>query len=361
MLYALSTPDRGGGYSERMRMQESPTPSMRARTTKVLIPLLNGDTVSGIVSVPDQHVPGSTPAVLLGHGAGGDLSDPLLAYLQAFLRARGYLSLRFNFPYRESKRRVPDREPVLESAYTSAFAFLRDHPQLAPGPIFVGGRSMGGRIASQLVANGLPASGLLLLAYPLHAPGRPERVRDGHLGAIAPPTCFVSGTRDALAPAQALLQTAERLPRASLTWLVGADHSFHTLKSARRSAEDIWLELSEVVTAWLDQVRDGHLPRQLQPLPAADTASQTSPQGRSSAVPSAPKPRTATKQAQRVRSAVPSAGTTQAAARSTAGATKRSQPAKPSEAQRTPTSPTQPSAEPRKPARGRRPSPPNPR
>lgn len=251
---------------------------MSARTSKVLIPLANGETVSGVLGIPNQVSVHKTPAVILGHGAGGNLQDPLLAYLQAFLRARGYLSLRFNFPYREKGRSVPDRESILESTFRDVIRFLREHPQYAPGPLYLAGRSMGGRIASQIMAGsaqtpGVQADGLLLLAYPLHAPGRPERVRDQHLAAITSPICFLSGTRDTLAPAEALTRTLHGLPLASLYWMEGCDHSFQTLKSLRRSAEDIWLELSERATTWLD-LDDKIEHRHVQALAAAPAPSK---------------------------------------------------------------------------------------
>jgi len=228
---------------------------------KVTVPVPDGDKVSGVLTVPARVPPGEAPAVLLAHGAGGDIDDPLLTYLQIFLAGRGYAALRFNFPYRERKRKVPDKEEVLERTVQAALAFLAAQPAVAPGSIFLGGKSMGGRISSHLAARGTRAAGLLLLAYPLHAPGRPDRVRDQHLSQIRMPTLFLSGTRDALAPYDSLVTAAELPAHATLSWIEGGDHSFRMLRSSGKRAEDVWLEVAEAAAAWLDLAAQGKLKR----------------------------------------------------------------------------------------------------
>ncbi|MBM3461074.1 MAG: hypothetical protein FJX76_03135 [Armatimonadetes bacterium] len=247
---------------------------MPSRQKKVSIPVPGSAAVSGIYMAPDAFEAGRTPSVLLAHGAGGGLDDPMLTFVQVFLRARGYAMLRFNFPYRECGKKVPDREEVLERTVTAAIDFLR--AQAGGGPLFIGGRSMGGRMASHLASRGSIASGLLLLAYPLHAPGRPDRVRDQHLAAIRVPTLFVSGTRDALAPAESLAQAVGRMRNAELRWIEGGDHAFKLLKSAGRASEDVWEQVSEIAAGWLGDVVAGKRPSGTR-APAADRVAPTPP------------------------------------------------------------------------------------
>src|SRR5215213_7048854 len=125
-------------------------------------------------------------------GAGSNLNDPFGEYLKAPLLAAGVALLRFQFPYSEKGRGAPDRPPVLEATWLAALNVAR----ATEVPVFAGGRSMGGRIASQVVAQGEDVAGLSLFAYPLHPPGKPEQRRDEHLTSIAVPTLFASGIRD---------------------------------------------------------------------------------------------------------------------------------------------------------------------
>ena len=115
------------------------------------------------------------------------------------LAARGADLITFNFLYTERKRKLPDRAPALESCYRAVIDAVREHVDSARRALFIGGKSMGGRIATQVAAAdaGLPMAGLVLLGYPLHPPGRPDRLRDAHLPGVARPMLFVQGTRDA--------------------------------------------------------------------------------------------------------------------------------------------------------------------
>jgi hypothetical protein len=138
----------------------------------------------------------------------------------------------------EAGRRAPDRTSTLEATW---LAVIGD--ALATGlPVVVGGRSMGGRIASQVVAQGAGVAGLVLFAYPLHPPGQPNQRRDQHLSAIAVPTLFCSGTRDSFGSPEELREATSLVPGSWLKLLEGADHGFSTLKSSGRSREDVWAE-----------------------------------------------------------------------------------------------------------------------
>ena len=191
------------------------------------------------------------PGVVLAHGAGGNLDSPALVETAAGLADRGFPVLRFNFPYRQANRRLPDPGPTLEQCYRAVAG--QAHTLFGNAPLVLGGRSMGGRIASQIAADSPPPglAGLVFLAYPLHPPGRPERLRDAHLGRIQVPMLFLSGTRDTFARRDLLQAALARLPLARIHWLEDADHSF---KIPRRSSAEVNQLVVEQVTAFLDSL-----------------------------------------------------------------------------------------------------------
>lgn len=167
--------------------------------------------------------PGDAPLLVLAHGAGNDLDTPLLVGFAEGLEAGGVACLRFNFPYKEQGRRAPDPERVLRQAWTAAF----EHARTLADDVWVGGKSLGGRIASMLVAEGLPAAGLVFVGYPLHPPGKPERIRDAHLPSIEVPMIFFQGTADPFARWTLIQETMRALgDRATLHPVQGGDHSF---------------------------------------------------------------------------------------------------------------------------------------
>ncbi len=190
-------------------------------------------------------------AVVLGHGAGGNRKNPALVALAEAVAASGRRALLYNFPYTDAGRGRPDPNPVLEAA-TRAVA---EHARQETGVIRVvlGGRSMGGRIASQVVAGGVAADGLVLLSYPLHPPGKPETLRDRHLPQIAAPMLFVQGTRDAFARPDLLAAVLERLgPKARVHRVEDGDHSLAVRKSSGRTAGDVREEVHRAILGWLD-------------------------------------------------------------------------------------------------------------
>jgi predicted alpha/beta-hydrolase family hydrolase len=181
------------------------------------------DTPRGKVSALLTSTGKSAPILVLAHGAGRDMEDPLLAGFVDGLGAEGVSCLRFNFPYREVGKKAPDPEPVLRGAWEAAFARGTEMGD----PVWAGGKSLGGRIASMVVADGLPAAGLVFVGYPLHPPGKPERIRDAHLPSVRVPMLFLQGTRDSFARPDLLEQTVRRLgDRATLHPVEGGDHSF---------------------------------------------------------------------------------------------------------------------------------------
>ena len=206
---------------------------------------------------------GADRAVLLAHGAGSDRRAPALVAVADTLAAAGIPSLRFDYPYRAAGRRAPDRPAVLAEATRGAARELARLAGLGPDRLVLGGRSMGGRVASLVAADPddpFPALGLLLLGYPLHPAGRPERRRDGHFGVLTMPVCFVSGTRDALAPRAELTRAARRVVGpVTRHWLDAADHGYRPLKASGRTVDDVLAEVAETSVTWVQSL-PGMLP-----------------------------------------------------------------------------------------------------
>ena len=187
-------------------------------------------------------------ALVLAHGAGAGQSSPFMVRAASDLAARHIAAATFDFPYIAAGRHVPDRPDVLEAAWREALAAASR--TFAGLPMFIGGKSMGGRIASQVAAQGCEGlAGLVFLGYPLHPPGKPQQRRDAHLPAIAEPMLFVQGTRDAFGTAEEIRALAPRLRRATVHEVTGGDHSF---KVSGRGAP----KPAAVLAAVLDAVRD---------------------------------------------------------------------------------------------------------
>jgi uncharacterized protein len=201
------------------------------------------DWSGGKVSAAWDRPAGNVRAVLIfAHGAGGDLTDVLLRDAAAGLADKHWAVLRFNFPYREQGRRAPGSQSISENCYKDVAESVRE----SGAPLFLGGKSYGGRIASHIVAEGFDADGLVLLSYPLHPPGKPERLRDEHLHRIKKPMLFFQGTRDPFAQPDLLHKVVGSLPSATLHEIEGGDHS---LKVSGTKREEI---VGEVVLA-IDQ------------------------------------------------------------------------------------------------------------
>lgn len=202
-----------------------------------------------------QGPKGADRAVLLAHGAGSDRRGPALVTVADALERVGVASLRFDYPYRVQGRKAPDRPAVLDVATRAAVDELARRSRLTPDRLVLGGRSMGGRVCSQVVGDAddpVPAMGLLMLGYPLHPAGKPERRRDEHFPRLRCPVLFVSGTRDALAPKAELTRSARRIKGdVTFHWLESADHGFRPLKSSGRSIDDVLVEVAETCVTWV--------------------------------------------------------------------------------------------------------------
>jgi uncharacterized protein len=167
-------------------------------------------------------------ALILAHGAGAGQKSAFMIAAARALAARGIVTATFDFPYMAEGRKVPDKGPVLEDAWREAIAQASARPEFTGLPLFIGGKSMGGRIASQAAAERpLPITGLVFLGYPLHPPGKPTQRRDAHLPNIRVPMLFVQGSRDAFGTADEIRGLLPRLaPSTELYEVEGADHSF---------------------------------------------------------------------------------------------------------------------------------------
>jgi len=180
-------------------------------------------------------------------GAGSSNDDRFGLYAARSLAGLGFTTVRFQFPYMEVGKRRPDRNAVLEAAWLAVIEEVRtDGLRLVAG-----GRSMGGRIASQVVAQGGAADALVLFAYPLHPPWNRSQQRALHFSSITCPTLFCSGTRDDFATPDELKVAADLVPRSNIRHLEEADHGFGTLKSSGRTSEDVWAEAVDTLAVWL--------------------------------------------------------------------------------------------------------------
>lgn len=206
---------------------------------------VDGTRISAMYGRPDK--PAAT--VVLAHGAGAGMEHPFLAGLAHALNDDGVATLRFNFPYREAGKRFPDRPPLAIAAWRAAMEAAASRSD--GEPLWAAGKSFGGRMASMAVAEGMPAAGLVYLGYPLHAPGKPEKLRDEHLYGLTLPMLFLQGTRDTFATPELLENVVARIgPTATIEWWEGGDHSF-ARAGAKKSAEEVGASLAAPVSAFV--------------------------------------------------------------------------------------------------------------
>jgi uncharacterized protein len=206
------------------------------------IPVGEG-TVPAVFARPDN--PSAT--VVVAHGAGAGMEHPFIHGFTDALNALGIATLRFDFPYREAGRKFPDRPPAAIAAWRAVMAAAAERAAEYgdTGPLWAAGKSFGGRMASMAVAEGMDAAGLVYLGYPLHAPGKPEKLRDAHLYGITVPMLFLQGSRDTFATPALLEDVVARVgPSAVLQWVDGGDHSF-AVAGLKRSPAEVGASLAE--------------------------------------------------------------------------------------------------------------------
>ena len=190
-------------------------------------------------------------AFIYAPGAGSNLKDPFGIHLASVLPMQGIETWRFQFPYMEAGRKRPDAPALLQKTWR---AVLETVALTFAGRVVIGGRSMGGRIASLVVADGAPVAGLVLFAYPLIPPGPAGKPRTEHLASISVPTLFCSGSRDSFGTTEQIEEAARLVSGANVHILEGADHGFAVLKASGRSRDEIWQEATRALLSFLERL-----------------------------------------------------------------------------------------------------------
>jgi len=195
--------------------------------------------------------------LILAHGAGGGQTSAFMVRAGRELASRGITVATFDFPYMAAGRSAPDKPAVLEEHWRAIIADVRGREEFQQLPLVIGGKSMGGRIASQVAAAGLEGvAGLVYFGYPLHPPGRPEQRRDAHLPAIRIPMLFIQGTRDQFGTSEDIRALLPRLDRrAELVEIADGDHSFKTrTKVTGRKPDAAIVDAFDAAAAFIGRV-----------------------------------------------------------------------------------------------------------
>jgi predicted alpha/beta-hydrolase family hydrolase len=207
--------------------------------------------VSALLLIPES----SKQLLVLAHGAGAGMNHPFMEKLANELAAASVATFRYQFPYMEEQRRIPDKPGTLTATVAAA---VRTARELAPKlPLFAGGKSMGGRMTSEAAAQDSleNVKGLIFFGFPLHPPNRPATKRADHLAKVKVPMLFLQGARDTFANLKLLRPVCAKLaPRATLHIIETADHSFHVLKSSPRTDAEALHDLAETAASWAHQI-----------------------------------------------------------------------------------------------------------
>jgi uncharacterized protein len=218
---------------------------------ELIVPLEGGGETSALRYAAEDP---RAPVLVLAHGAGAGQRSPFMTAFSSAMQTRGITAVTFDFPYMRHHRRAPDRTPVLEATWRAVLQHITAGGA-GPARVVIGGKSMGGRIASHVLsdpARPLPyVVGLVLLGYPLHPPGQPDRLRTAHLPLLGTPTLVVQGSHDAFGAEQEVREAFAAVP-ASVDWLIvpGGDHSFKVRRAGRTQAE-IFEDVYATVARWV--------------------------------------------------------------------------------------------------------------
>jgi predicted alpha/beta-hydrolase family hydrolase len=221
------------------------------KPSEVHVAVGTGAATTALVYAADAR---AVAALILGHGAGTGQHSTFMVDVAQALSALGLDVITFNFLYTEQKRRLPDRGPVLEDCYRAVIDAVRAQLDSARRALFIGGKSMGGRIATQVAAAdpALPVAGLVLLGYPLHPPGQPQKLRDAHLPSVRRPMLFVQGGRDAFGTPDELAPILQRLSPSPVVHAIdGGDHSFKVSRNDPMRQSGIHSEIQRTIAAWI--------------------------------------------------------------------------------------------------------------
>jgi predicted alpha/beta-hydrolase family hydrolase len=224
-----------------------------------MVNLANGpiDAVSALEYAAEGTRAGAT--LILGHGAGAPQSSGWMVQSARGLAARGIDVVTFNFPYSERRKGAPDKADVLEATYIATIQTVRARRTLASNRLFIGGKSMGGRMASHVASRwdepagpGGALAGLIFFGYPLHPPGKPQQLRSAHLPLVQAPMLFIQGSRDAFGTADELQPLLATLPaKATLHVIAGGDHSFKVPKSGPVKQPQIDADILDTAARWI--------------------------------------------------------------------------------------------------------------
>jgi len=223
-------------------------------TEKLTVKINEADSVTAML-YPAAKKDRAGVTIILGHGAGADQMSGFMRMVAEGFAARGLDAMTFNFLYKEQGRGVPDPKAKLEACYRAVIDAARTQKKLKDNKLVIGGKSMGGRIASQVAAEDLEGiSGFVYLGYPLHPPGRLDKLRDEHLPKIKTPMLFVQGSRDAFGTEDEIraIIKKHRL-RATLYAIEGGDHSFKVPKSLAQQPQ-VYETLMDRVSEWIDRL-----------------------------------------------------------------------------------------------------------
>jgi predicted alpha/beta-hydrolase family hydrolase len=220
-------------------------------TRSVTLPLGSDRQFRAMLGIPRTAT--MDAILILGHGANNTMDHPLIAGVHDRLAREGIVMVRFNFPYAEEGKKRPDSEAVLEGAFRLLVEYVAEMEEFKGLEMFLGGKSMGARLAAQIVAQDVGASGLVFLGYPLHPPGKPEQLRDRPLYELPCPPLFIQGSRDPFCQLERLGTVLGRIPvRSDLHVLPGLGHSFEA--GSKAMSEEVLQEVVRVILAWMDSL-----------------------------------------------------------------------------------------------------------
>jgi predicted alpha/beta-hydrolase family hydrolase len=222
---------------------------------RIRIDVSDDDHVTAISYPPTGEV---RHAAILGHGAGAGQTSPFMVHAATALAARGVHAITFNFLYTEQGKRLPDRNDKLEACYRAVIGAYYERGFAGPvHALAIGGKSMGGRIASQVAAaDSRGIAGVVMLGYPLHPPGRPDKPRTKHLPAIKVPMLFVQGSRDAFGTPDELRPVMKHLTAPATLYVVeGGDHSFKVPKKGPVPQDQVYDRVFDEIVNWVHPLK----------------------------------------------------------------------------------------------------------
>lgn len=224
------------------------------KISKVQLAVTPELSVAGSRGVPEWWPSGHRAGVILGHDTGSDMNQRLLVQLQGELTDKGFLNIRFNFPYAQRGKKRPDPPPLLEKAFRAAVQALLRDPEEAPAHLILGGFGLGARVASQVVAGGLKADALICVSYPLHPAGKPSQQRTDALFRIICPILFVQGSRDAHCRIDRLELLRRRIGAPTEVVVIDeADHQLAPTRRANRTPEEVEAEALAAIRSFLER------------------------------------------------------------------------------------------------------------